>query len=240
MVGSEKLGVRLGGIYALERIAQDSPKDHWTVIEVLTAWVREHSALVLRGQSEAPVDETVVNPDARPVRTDVQAAVAVIGRRKWARNEDSMQRLDLSGAWLPKAELAGANLSNADLSAANLFLADLRASDLSGAYLSSANLCMALLREARLVGAFLDNANLYRAYLEGANICGAQLSAADLREARLYGANLAGARNRTWDQIAQTYMDESTVLPEELRERWKQEQAREKETKGSRRSDAVG
>ncbi len=37
------LEVRLGGIYALERIARDSPKDHWTIMEVLTAYVRENS-----------------------------------------------------------------------------------------------------------------------------------------------------------------------------------------------------
>src|SRR5262249_28259945 len=41
LLGSEKLDVRLGGIYALERIAQDSQKDHWSVMEILTAFVRE-------------------------------------------------------------------------------------------------------------------------------------------------------------------------------------------------------
>ncbi|MFH1141500.1 MAG: hypothetical protein V1724_07575, partial [Chloroflexota bacterium] len=29
-LGDPKLEVRLGGIYALERIARDSPRDHWT------------------------------------------------------------------------------------------------------------------------------------------------------------------------------------------------------------------
>ena len=37
----KNLEVRLGGIYALERIAKDSPKDHWTIMEVLTAYIRE-------------------------------------------------------------------------------------------------------------------------------------------------------------------------------------------------------
>src|SRR5207247_3128017 len=35
------LTVRLGGIYALERIARDSAKDHWQIMEVLTAYVRD-------------------------------------------------------------------------------------------------------------------------------------------------------------------------------------------------------
>jgi membrane protein implicated in regulation of membrane protease activity len=42
-LGSGKLDVRLGGIYALERIATDSERDHPTVVEVLSAFVREHS-----------------------------------------------------------------------------------------------------------------------------------------------------------------------------------------------------
>jgi hypothetical protein len=43
-LGSNKdLEIRLGGIYALERIARDSARDHWTVMEVLTAYVRQHA-----------------------------------------------------------------------------------------------------------------------------------------------------------------------------------------------------
>jgi hypothetical protein len=42
-LGSDKADVRIGGIYALERIARDSAKDHPTVMEVLTTFIREHS-----------------------------------------------------------------------------------------------------------------------------------------------------------------------------------------------------
>jgi hypothetical protein len=42
-LGSGKLDVRIGGIYAVERVARDSAKDQPTAIEVLTAFVREHS-----------------------------------------------------------------------------------------------------------------------------------------------------------------------------------------------------
>jgi hypothetical protein len=40
-LGSGKLDVRIGAIYALERVARDSARDHQTVIEVLTAFIRE-------------------------------------------------------------------------------------------------------------------------------------------------------------------------------------------------------
>ena len=42
-LGSDDLTVRLGGIYALERIARDSPRDYGPVMEVLTAFVRQES-----------------------------------------------------------------------------------------------------------------------------------------------------------------------------------------------------
>ncbi len=44
-LGKDTTTVRIGAIYALERIARDSDKDHWTIMEVLTSYVRENSSL---------------------------------------------------------------------------------------------------------------------------------------------------------------------------------------------------
>lgn len=41
-LGSDKVEVRFGGIYALERIARDSPSDRSAITEVLSAYVRRH------------------------------------------------------------------------------------------------------------------------------------------------------------------------------------------------------
>jgi hypothetical protein len=42
-LGGQHLDVRVGGIYALERIARDSPPDRATLEEVLTAYLRGHA-----------------------------------------------------------------------------------------------------------------------------------------------------------------------------------------------------
>jgi hypothetical protein len=42
-LGSPEMAIRLGGIYALERIANDSDKDYWPIMETLTAYVRERA-----------------------------------------------------------------------------------------------------------------------------------------------------------------------------------------------------
>ena len=41
--GPDKLDVRIGAVYALEQIARDWAELHWPVMEVLTAYLRQHS-----------------------------------------------------------------------------------------------------------------------------------------------------------------------------------------------------
>jgi hypothetical protein len=67
-LGSDKLDVRIGGIYALERVARDSATDHPTVMEVLTAFVREHS------REQWPLPERGTDPAPPGRRPDVQAS----------------------------------------------------------------------------------------------------------------------------------------------------------------------
>jgi hypothetical protein len=61
-LGSDKLDVRIGAIYALERIARDSATDHPTVMDVLAAFVREHSR-DQRSTSGAEVPGRGARPD---------------------------------------------------------------------------------------------------------------------------------------------------------------------------------
>jgi len=71
-LGSKEIDVRIGGIYALERIAYDSERDHPTVMEVLATFVRDHSP----EQWPLPtVHEAGAKPTGRKTRPDVQAAL---------------------------------------------------------------------------------------------------------------------------------------------------------------------
>ena len=97
-LGSDKLDVRIGGIYALERVARDSPSDHPTVIEVLAAFIREHS------REQWPVAESGAQTPERTTRPEVQAAVTVVARREHRRDR---QAIDLSAATLTRANLTG-------------------------------------------------------------------------------------------------------------------------------------
>jgi hypothetical protein len=183
-LGSDKLNVRIGGIYALERVARDSSRDHPTVMEVLTAFVREHS------REQWPEAEPGAEPSPQATRPDVQAAVTVIGRRN---REHDQQRIDLAGVNLPGANLGHAYLGHAYLDHAKLVAADLSRADLTEADLTEADLTSAYLAFAKLTGADLSRADLTRAYFGGADLARANLTDAKLGRAGLSGANLTGA-----------------------------------------------
>ncbi|MEV6280295.1 pentapeptide repeat-containing protein [Nocardia sp. NPDC051832] len=197
-LGSDKLDVRLGGIFLLERLARDSPADQGTVIDVLAAFLRTHSPY-----SSCPPPGTVVDgtdPEQR-LPVDLQAAVTVIGRRDTDRDdglEVDLVRTCLAGARLGGARLANANLSGGNLSGAQMQSAALTSAamvntDLSGAWLAVANLRGAQLSGARVVAANLSRADLTNAVLVGASLTRANLPAANLTGAHLNGADLTGA-----------------------------------------------
>ncbi len=162
-LGSDKLDVRIGGIYALERVARDSAKDHPTVMEVLTAFIREHS------REQWPLAEPGTEPPERTTRPDVQAAATVLGRRT-VRYDSQRQPLNPKAAALVRADLTqrGRQRQAINLKAADLTRADLTRADLTGADLTGADLTGAQLDGAKLIGARLDGAKLTGADLHGA------------------------------------------------------------------------
>ena len=221
-LGSDKIEIRLGGIYALERIARDSERDHWPIMEVLTAYVREHAPWRLEesqtrgddGAEEKPEEDSNAEPESTDVPhpdPDVQAIMTVIGRRTHYWGQGETELLDLRGIDLRGADLRKANLVGANLSGANFSRAEFRGADLVGANLVGANLSGTILWEANLSRAQLHGANLSGANLVGADLSevnqepsslrimyivdlrGANLSRANLLGANLLGANLLGA-----------------------------------------------
>jgi uncharacterized protein YjbI with pentapeptide repeats len=190
-LGSVTVDVRIGGIYALERMAHDSPRDHPTVMEVLAAFVREHSQWLQQDVRGALAG----GPDPRITSPDVQTAITVIGRRN---RKYDQRRVNLAGTHLNRANLTGADFTGADLADTNLYRTNLTAAtltnvDLTGANLTEANLNDADLPKANLAGANLTGANLKSANLAGANLRVACLTGANLRYANLQGAQLRGA-----------------------------------------------
>jgi Pentapeptide repeats (8 copies) len=176
-LGDNKFSVRLGGIYALQRIAEDSDRDRLVIVQVLGAFVREHG----KGP-ELHGDETLER--YRPL-DDVLAALRVIRR---VRDLDRELEVDLSRAHMERTILPGADLARVDLSHAALTGANLNGADLTDAHLNGTDLT-----DAHLNGADLTDANLTAAYLSGAILGGTRLALADLTSVDLNGAVMIDA-----------------------------------------------
>ena len=207
-LGSEKIEARLGGIYTLERISHESAAEYWTVMETLTAFVRERARWK---EPDAIASETMARfyEDKGPASTqsnhepatDIAAVLSVVVRRG-DKNRDrektenwrfNLRRSDLRRAFLRGARLERVDLGRAHLEEANLVRAHLEGADLREAHLEKANLREAHLEEADLWGAHLARADLREAHLEKANLRDAHLEKANPREAHLEEANLRRA-----------------------------------------------
>lgn len=227
-VGHEKVDVRIGGIYALERLARDSAADRLTVGEILAAFVRTHAPWPAGHPSHPAahptpdVDETMLwLTDRAP---DVRTAVLVLGRQPRDQNDPrlTLRRVDLRRTNFYHGTLINVSLADSNLAACyavgvrwelcSFFNTDLRKTRLAGAMLARSSFAKAHLQEADLEGAMLrgadlSGATLYEANLRKADLRGANLTRADLRGADLTGADLLGA------QFADIQTDKDTTWP---------------------------
>ncbi|MFF7889256.1 pentapeptide repeat-containing protein [Streptomyces sp. NPDC020794] len=202
-LGSDKLDVRLGGIYALERIARNSPADRWTVTVLLAAFVRDHAAWAV-GSPDGPLHPTAAIDERLPWlqsrANDVQAAMTVLGRRP--------KSLEPWSLYLSRTDLRSADLSRDHLSDAQIRHSNLARAWLPDAFLERTNLTDTDLRQANLRHAHMARAVLRGAHLQEADLRGTDLHGADLRGANLWDARLEGA------DLTAVLTDEDTLWPE--------------------------
>lgn len=224
--GEPNLELRLGGLYALEKIALANSDYHPQIMEVLCAYIRMHCP------NDFDSEEDDSEPNFEPLSIDIQACLTVIGRRNASQDRGQLvlYDVDINGANLSRANLRNASFFKANLKSvilveANLSDAKLRKANLAEANLNNTNLECTDLIEANLRGAHLICAKLYKAALCKANLNKATLIqtdflATDLSRSDLSGANLSFAKNLTCNQINSAKIDRETKLPDYIKVTW--------------------
>jgi uncharacterized protein YjbI with pentapeptide repeats len=243
-LGSDKVDVRLGGIYALEQMAADREYAR-PIAEIFAAYLKTHATgeressneesesaleLVRRGARKFLIGEATERSskehEASGLRPDLQAVLRIlILEGLW--NRAILDRLDLSHIAVTRAELRRAKLTRtvllraalrqADLSGAELQDVDLREADLTGAWLKGATLTRVDLTGARLIGARLDQAKLEKeVLLRGARLNEAELRGADFDDADFTGANLSDAKLNGAKLTRKTVLDEAKLVGAKL------------------------
>lgn len=194
LLSHEKTEIRIGGLFALERIAIDSPEDHWRVMEMITSFIRKRS----------PVKSDCDNTDLPQITEEIQIALNILRRRDKNRDpkelktyfidlhETNLTKADLRGCWLEGASFINSSLIDAYLDNAVLNRATFRHSDLRNIWLD---------------GAKLENTRFYKANLEGASLSGSNMNSAYLMKSNFKGANV------TEDQLSQAKLCQ-TILPD--------------------------
>jgi uncharacterized protein YjbI with pentapeptide repeats len=201
-LGSDKLQVRLGGIFGLERIARESEDDYWPTMEIITAFIREsapwrepENAFVSGKAAPVDADESVPIKGYK-LPTDIEAALTVIKRRnakmrtyemgeKWILDFSGS---DLRGADFHRAHLDGASFAGANLEGSCFAEAHLEFTKFMGAYLKSADFMSAQLTGASFAGADLSDTFFLDTNLQLAVLGSARLGGACFKEANLKGA----------------------------------------------------
>lgn len=211
---SEQIEVRMGGIYALERIARESRRDHPRIMELLTAFIRARAPwppVTAKGRADAS-PRLIVPETARDATEEPESTGADRKRPQFAPPEDVQAVLDVLGS---------RNTRYDDTHRIH----DLGHLDLRGASLYEFNLVRVFLRETHLEGAMLSKArgetSFRRAVLTGANLAFARLdgcdfNATDLRGAFMFSADLRGAyfnhaNLATTPERGQTYIERTQL-----------------------------
>ena len=144
MLGSDILSVRLGGIYALQRLAEDDPEQYHVQIMRLLCMFAHRSPAVEKLEGDELSEEVLEVMEVVRGRSDAQIKI-----EKEKKYRLDFSEVNLSGACLESANLANTDLVHADLVGANLTRANLANANLFGALLSGAKLvkCKGLTQE---------------------------------------------------------------------------------------------
>ena len=222
-LGHDNQAVRVGGLYGLERIAEESPKERRQAFSMLAGFVRSRGAIKYQKDEDGNIKKANGEPvpelsKPRSEKIDIETAVKILANivkpeerldKNWGRSID-LSATDLRGLQLQERDLQRFDFRNALLSDINNRIILSRA-DLTFAFLFDADLTGAVLYFANLTNATLSYADLTDAYLDSANLTSANLeSAEDLTQEQL-------TKIRYKEGEPPRNLPEGLVLPEEGR-----------------------
>jgi Pentapeptide repeats (9 copies) len=225
-LASDKVEVRLGAIYTFGRLLEESERDYWPILEMLSAFVRTRAPWnpngmtpqdeppVITRHSSKPLDpRKIFDPPPIGVKppVDIAAVLKVIKKRPasgLALERKNYWQINLSGCDLRGADLRGASLWFANFSWSRLDEANLQSADLS-----AANFTGAQLRSVFLNGATINGTIFRGTHLEGSSFGGATIENTLFVNSHLERAYLTDTRGLSADAIRYATGDEETMLP---------------------------
>lgn len=224
LLESETTDVRMGALFALERIGQDSDRDYHQVMFIIAAYVRQRAGLR---------DDQFLEPrsSSHPVTEDIQCALTILGRRSKTHLTIEELPIDLSETDLTKAKLHNANfagtlfrgciLNESTFDGGTFEGADFSGADAIGArfdrcFLSEADFRGANLSHATFIDFEVRQSSSWRGYqiarMNGA-FDGVDLMDATLDKTKLFVEDISTCKGLTRTEIANAYVGQETHVP---------------------------
>lgn len=207
--------VRIGGLLSLELLMKDNPEHYVTIMEILTAYIRENAGGIPK---PLPKDRNFAalaewrETNLRDLRLDVDICLSIIERREVPEQAGdfipSLERAPLAHLNLSRRNLNGFNLLQANLRGSNLSFTQLKktnlqSSDLSAASVAYADAGFADLRNAKFTladmtltdfpRAKVDYAEFAEATITFSDFSGASLTNIDFVKTTIYHTSFKGA-----------------------------------------------
>jgi len=176
---ANSVGIRVGAIYSMQSIANESVAMRPKIISILAGFVREQSPLAKCATRSGEL------------AWDVATALTVIGNENSWSVDSTDYAANLSQTCLVGAELSGLNFSGMNLIHSNLTGIDLTGTNLMDANMLSANIEAASASRADFTCSVLSNLDARTAWFINANFTGADLIRANMANTQLIGANFA-------------------------------------------------
>jgi len=222
--GQPVVEVRVGAIYALERLSIDSPRDYWSVVDILAAYLCQHAKLKNLQATEL---QTYIDTDS--IRADLRAALIVLGRRRDPAPRFGL-RLQLTNCFLPSTSITGdyertqmincdfsrCGVMIADFSGSSLTRVDFRGSELSKVKFDRSHLSFLSYQGARIRESSFSGATLGHVDFRGAVCDSVDFRGATFKLVNICGADLTGAFGLTVDILEEAVGDDTTMLPSGL------------------------
>lgn len=210
LLGADVLAVRIGGVRALQDLAEEQPEEYYVRVALqLCAFIRNPTA---------DKNDTEVR-----LRSDVQAAVQGIGRM---RRQSKVASVERAQAPSYQPNLIDANLRDGRFYGLDLSRAVCRAADFSDAGFGGVDFENADLRWVKFDNAVLSGRNIddpdamghparfVAADLKGASFTGSDLSGVDFTDANITDAIFFDGEGTAATGLTQEQLDKATAEPD--------------------------
>jgi Uncharacterized low-complexity proteins len=242
-LGNKKMEIRIGGMYALERIANESKKDYWSVMEILTAYIEENARFKYETMEMVEKEEERNNffnysidwdfdKTQKAVNNflsldnfrDHETACNIIARRKfqYVGSKKSWSFLhnqrciEPSHICLGRVNLPYRFFKKSHLENANFFGSFFNSVHFEGAYLQNTFFSLAIIINTKFNDAILENAFFEAAYISKSNFEGANLRNANFDLAIIKDTNFKGAKHLKESQMSTVKLLQNTSFDEKL------------------------